>query len=286
MKNSGVKSSFQGNHKTLERGLKTFEELCRRKEGMKQSDVAVFLNVDRSTAMRFMNTLLNEEYVYRAENGSYHPTMKILQLAGMVLAGTGMHQSARNKLVQLARNTGFSTHLAVLSGNRVVYVDGEEGLGMVKFNTGVGFSAPVHCTATGKALTAFLDPPHRKILVTAQVAGGSLESYTKNTITDPVLLEKEYETIRKRGYAMDDEEYERGILCFAAPIFDYTGKVVAVIGLSGIVPGIEEAGMDKLAGMIMEAAKEISANLGFQESSNNPNQASPGSLQRWHHYTL
>ncbi len=268
MKSPEKKSSFTGSHKTLERGLKTFEELCRRREGMKQSDVAVFLDVDRSTAMRFMNTLVHEEYVYRAENGSYHPTMKILQLAGMVLAGTGIHKSARSRLVQIARETGFSTHLAVLSGNRVMYVDGEEGLGVVKFNTGVGFSAPVHCTATGKALTAFLDAAHRKIVVTAQMAGGSLESYTKNTITDPDLLEKEYGNIRKRGFATDDEEYERGIRCFAAPIFDYTGKAVAVIGLSGIVPGIEEAGVDKLAGMIMEAAKEISANLGYQDSGN------------------
>ena len=255
-----------GNSKTLLKGLKALEAVCLKKEGLKQSELAVLLSADRSTALRILNTMTAAGYLFRDVDGRYRPTMKIPRLAHLILEDMEIRSYARKHLDQVALQTGFSSHLAIMSGEQVVYVDGVEGRGMVKVNAGIGNTAPVHCSATGKALAAHLEESCLKKVLYSFPGDNLLKRYTDKTITGyPELLE-ELALTRRRGYAIDNEEYEPGIKCIAAPIFDYSGAVAASLGVSGTVTKIEDTGVEDLAEKLKSAAADISLNLGYVKS--------------------
>jgi IclR family transcriptional regulator, KDG regulon repressor len=254
-----------GNSKTLLKGLKALEAVCLKKEGLKQSELAVFLGADRSTALRILNTMSAAGYLFRDADGRYRPTMKIPRLSHLILEDMEIRFSARPHLDKVSLDTGFSSHLAILSGEQVVYVDGVEGRGMIKVNAGIGSTAPVHCSATGKALAAYLKESSLKKVLSSSTGDNFLKRYTDKTITGYSELLEELALTRQRGYAMDNEEYESGIKCIAAPVFDYSGAVAASIGLSGTASKIEDTGIEALAEKLKSAAADISMNLGYEK---------------------
>ncbi len=260
------KKTSPGSSKTLLKGLKALEAVCLKKEGLKQSELAVLLGADRSTALRILNTMTTAGYLCRDADGRYRATMKIPRLSHLILEGMEIRFYARTHLDKVTLETGFSSHLAILSDDQVIYVDGVEGSGVVKVNAGIGNTAPVHCSATGKALAAHLDESGLKKLLHSTPDETILKRYTEKTITGyPELLE-ELALTRKRGYALDNEEYEPDIKCIAAPIFDYSGAVAATIGVSGTVSKIEDMSVELLAENLMAAASAISLNLGYVKS--------------------
>ncbi len=252
-----------GSSKTLLKGLKALEEVCLKKEGLKQSELAVLFGANRSTALRILNTITSAGYLFRDADGRYHPTMKIPYLSHHILEGMEIRFYAREHLHKVTQETGFSSHLAILSDKQVVYIDGAEGRGMVKVNAGIGNAAPIHCSATGKALAAYLDESSLEKLLLCSPAETVLERYTEKTITDYSELLAEMALTSRRGFAIDNEEYEPGIKCIAAPIFDYTGTVVASIGISGTVSKINDPGVELMAEKLIAAATAISFNLGY-----------------------
>jgi IclR family transcriptional regulator, KDG regulon repressor len=260
------KKTSPGSSKTLLKGLKALEAVCLKKEGLKQSELAVLLGADRSTALRILNTMTAAGYLSRDADGRYRPTMKIPRLSHHILEGMEIRFYARAHLEKVTLETGFSSHLAILSDEQVIYVDGVEGSGVVKVNAGVGNTAPVHCSATGKALAAHLDESNLKKLLYSTPGETYLKRYTEKTITGYPELREELALTRKRGYALDNEEYEPDIKCIAAPIFDYSGAVAATIGVSSTVSKIEDMNVELLADKIMAAASAISLNLGYIKS--------------------
>ena len=114
-------------------------------------------------------------------------------------------------------------------GGSVVYVKKEESPHSMRICTSIGQRMPMHCTAAGKAVLAFLSPEEaRRIL-----ADGPLAQYTSNTITDPELLRERLRRVREVGYASDLEESEYGLVCVAAPVFGPAGKPVGALSVSG-----------------------------------------------------
>jgi len=266
MRKPEPKKIFPGSSKTLLKGLKALEAVCLKKEGLKQSELAVLLGLDRSTALRVLNTLTAAGYLCRDADGRYHPTMKIPRLSHLILKDMEIRFYARPHLDNVSLETGFSSHLAILSDEQVVYVDGVEGRGMIKVNAGIGNTAPVHCSATGKALAAHLEESCLKKVLYNSPGDNFLKRYTDKTITGyPELLE-ELALTRRRGYAIDNEEYEPGIKCIAAPVFDYSDAIAATIGVSGTVSKIEDMGTKALAEKLKSAAADISLNLGYVKS--------------------
>lgn len=85
----------------------------------------------------------------------------------------------------------------------------------------------MYCTGLGKAMMAFLPEQEQK-----EYTSRPLEPYTETTITDSQTLLKELETIRQRGYAIDDMEHEYGVVCIGVPVFGNDGRVVAAVSVS------------------------------------------------------
>jgi IclR family acetate operon transcriptional repressor len=114
----------------------------------------------------------------------------------------------------------------------------------------------------GKTLLSSL-PAQR---VTRILKKEKVVAFTKRTITDRADLNRELEAIRRKGYAIDDEEHEVGVRCVAAPVRDNSGNVIAAVSIS--VPSVRLADRDitRFGKMAIKAADVISGRLGYRKA--------------------
>lgn len=127
----------------------------------------------------------------------------------------------------------------------------------------MGDVAPLHATALGKVLLAYLDTPN----LTQTLAGLEYVPFTAQTVQTEAALRAQLAEIQRHGYATDHEEAYRGVCCIAAPVFNWTGKVIAAMSVSGPSWAIAPEKFPMLAEQVLLAANTLSRRLGFQERS-------------------
>jgi len=159
-------------------------------------------------------------------------------------------------------NQGNETvHLGVLEEGDVLYLAKEESSQTIRMCSYVGKRAPLHCTALGKVLLAFLPEEERKKILEQK----ELPRLTDNTITDRNKLEKELSKIQKQGFALDQEENEKDVRCIAAPIRNYQGRVIAAVSISGPAFRIDKKVQNNLKEALIETSTKISKRLGYDD---------------------
>ncbi len=135
----------------------------------------------------------------------------------------------RPHLLQLQADTKHTCNLGVLSGDAGVYLDkleGSEAFG-IKLYSEIGKRFPLHCTAMGKILLAGMQPGERRKILARRLA-----AFTPHTITEPAGLERELREVRRCGFALDQQEITRGIMCVAAPVRNGEGRTVGAISVA------------------------------------------------------
>jgi DNA-binding IclR family transcriptional regulator len=215
-----------------------------------------------STAHRLLHTLTKRGYVSQSPaTGRYLLGYKIVEVAsGLEHRRERLRAFARPHLEGIQRATGETVNLVVLEADRVVYIDQVEGSRNVRMFTTVGTSVPAHTTGSGKAIMA-LGPPD---LPAALYGDRELERLTTRTLTTLAALEDDFKRIRRRGYALDNEEHEEGVGCVAAPLFDHTGRPCAAISVSGPTARILHEHSSSLGALLIERAGLVSAALGHR----------------------
>jgi DNA-binding IclR family transcriptional regulator len=126
----------------------------------------------------------------------------------------------------------------------------------------IGLRNPAHSSAVGKMILANFSEEELQSFFKDK----TLVRRTENTITDPILLREHLKSLRKQGYAIDDEENEKGIRCVAAPIYNEIGKTVAAISITAPAFRVTKKSIQEtLKKEVMETALRISERLGFRE---------------------
>lgn len=214
-----------------------------------------------STAHRLLATLTERGYTLQsAESGRYLLGYKLLELASFVNARTTyLRALARPYLASVQRITGETATLSVLELPNVVFLDQVEGTRSVRMFTQVGLGVPAHTSASGKAILAFQQPA-----ALDAICDGGLVRITARTIATRAELEAELARIRRRGYAIDNEEHEEGVSCVAAPIFGFEGDVRAAISVSAPTQRVHSADTAELGELLAGRAAEISRALGHK----------------------
>jgi DNA-binding IclR family transcriptional regulator len=242
---------------SLARGLKILDLLSAAEDGIGITDLADRIGVDKSSASRLVQTLASYGFAEQdPATRRYRLGPQIVRLSRSLLTRMPLRDQAKPFLRQLAERTGECAHLAILAQGQALYIDQVESSSSLRVTTGVGTLAPLHCTALGKSLLAF----------GADSLPDELPAFTPRTITSPETLRAHLDQTRQLGYAVDDEEYEYGVRCVAAPVFDFRGKVVGAIGISGPAGRI---GLDQLAqvgAVVVEIGQELSNRLSFKRS--------------------
>lgn len=192
--------------------------------------VATELGVARSTAHRLMTTLQAQGLLaQRGARSAYISGPALIELGATVVGATDLRGIARPTLERITQETGETTHLLVLRGTEVLFVDGVEGRHAIRAATRVGARELAHASAAGKVLLATLPEEElRRRYPTPRIAGGTSEA-----VKTRAALERELAETRTRGYGINDSESEPDLLAVSAPIVDATGLAVGAVSISG-----------------------------------------------------
>jgi DNA-binding IclR family transcriptional regulator len=239
---------------SLARGLKILSLLSESSDGGSIIEIANELGIDKGSASRLMSTLVNYGFAEKDTNSRrFFLGPQVVVLSRSLLNRMPLREVAKPYLHELMKTTGECAHIGVISQGKVLYIDQVESPASLRVNAEVGFMAPLHCTALGKVLLAFGRQPIPE----------NLERYTEFTLVDRDSLRKHLETVRENGYAVDDEEFDLGVRCIAAPIFDFREKVVGSIGISGPLTRMTSSRMDSLAGHVLAISHQLSGKMKF-----------------------
>ena len=254
---------MSGGVTSVERVFTLLELLGAGDESLGISELARRSELPVGTVHRLLATLNQLGYVEQdVETRKYALGIRFLHLRGAVAKRLKLGEQAMPIMKALMRRVNETVHLAVLSEGEIVYIDRIEGFQTQNMYTQIGKRGPVHCTALGKTLLAYLP----EAAVDQVIATRGLTRYTSRTLTTAAALKQDLSLIRQRGYAIDDLESDLSVRCLAAPIRDYGGRVVAALSISGPASHIRPERDAELVKEVSWAAHQISAGLGYLDS--------------------
>jgi len=244
----------------LRKGLTILEALATSTNGCTSQELANIVGVHKTNIYHYLKILLNARYVRRDEGGRFRIGYKILELGGQLLQRMPLREAAHEHLLRLSHETSKTIHLSVLDGTELLYIDKVEGPNTLPMRSRIGTRAPVHCTASGKILLAHLPNAEQERVL----AACSMEQRTPATILDRNQLRRGLRESAEQGYAVDHGENEEHICCFAAPVFDQSGRAIASISLTGLSSElIDPEEHRRIRQLVLSTAARISAERGY-----------------------
>ncbi len=259
---------------SLERALVLLKMVEQTPGGLRNAEISRWLKVPKSSCSYILRRLEREGYLIRDQaTGRYKIGLATVALAHGALREIGIRSVAEPALYKLTSETGLSAGIGVLDRGRVLLVDRVEGPGFVneavEIATGaaarrkvrhrvreqrdIGRVLPVHSTALGKVLLAYL--PRQQVL--SLIAEYGLPRSTPKTIVSKTKLLSELEIVRRQGYAIADEEEAIGIRSLSAPIFDADATVRAAVSVNGSPAEAVWSGLGELIKLVEVAARDI-----------------------------
>lgn len=247
---------------SIDRAFEILETLSMESRGLSIKELSERLTLNKSTVHRILATLIAWGYVEKNnEEKRYRLGPKIINLGSIYLNNIELKTEALPYLHKLKDHTGQVVHLGIIENGDVVYLDKIEIFSTIRMYSKIGKRAMCHNTGLGKAMLAFL--PDKEVDKIIREKG--LPRVFDNTITDPKVLKEELRVIRSRGWAIDDEENELGIRCAAAPVYDYTGNVIAAISSTGPLNLYTYEYLEETVSVLVkDAAYQISLRMGYQ----------------------
>ncbi len=238
--------------------MAVLEHLAATRDGAGVTELARDLELDKGYLHRLLRTLESIGYVEQDQATKvFRPTVKFIALSGAILKNLDVLDAGRPVMRGLLEATGEAVHFARRIKTGGVYVAQERPPARISVETELGSQPELHCTATGKALLAFLEPAELRELVREP-----FPQYTHRTIASLADLERDLAAVRARGYGVDDEERNPEVRCVAAPVFDLVGKPVGCIGLSGPTSRVTIDRVPVLGALVLGAAEEITLRIG------------------------
>jgi DNA-binding IclR family transcriptional regulator len=221
------------------------------------------LEIGKSTVHRLLATLCSEGLIEQnTTTGRYRLGVAVHDLGGAVSTGSTLHSAVLLPMSDLRNRTGETVQLGVLDGREVVYIERLESPNAARAYVDDGRRRDAHSTGSGKCLLAFLTPHQLDRLLD----GWDMPQYTPHTVTNHTTLRRELLKTRRRGYAINLQESEVGVLSVAAPIRDTAGRVVAAISVAGLAHRLEPS-LGETVRVVIEAAATASRRLGWRSRS-------------------
>ena len=229
---------------------------------MSLSELSKKLGYPKTTLYTILATLVYKGFIEHMGNGNYALGTAIISMTQAVRINVQLRDRAAPLIRELADSCRESVYLTVLDGTSCLYIYAVESPDRLLARTAIGDRSPLHCTSAGKAILSFLEPSEVKKLFEAT----PLESYNTNTITNLDDLMIELRESKERGYAIDNEEHEKGLFCLGSPIFNDSGNVIGSCSISGANIDILNSKKNLFSSYIRYTALEISRRMGFVPS--------------------
>lgn len=247
----------------LAKGLRVLSLFTEQRPTWRISDMATETGLPLPTVYRLVMTMTSESYLDRLPNGDYRPGVKVLTLGTAALHSLDLVEIATPILQNLARATRETANLAVLNGDQILYLVRLKNADLITANIQVGSMLPAVYSSIGKLLLSYLDEHDLHSQISEQSFTGNHGPNAQTTMSG---LEKELAIIRKRGWAMQDEELAYGLRSVAAPVrFGervLAGANVAVQARDWPTDRIREELMPPLVGACEEISSLLTSSAG------------------------
>ena len=259
-----VHSNGAGRHRATDRVIDILELAAASPDGLPLKDLSLRVETPKSSLLPLLRTLSARGYLEQARGGAYRLGPRALELAVRAPGRRDLTEAARPALDGLMRRTGESAFLATLAadGGAVVFIDVVESEQLIRYTVNVGQRSPLHATANGKAILAFLSPAARD----DALRDLTLKRYTDRTLTTLPALESALADIRSGGVSFSVDEIVKGASGIAAPVFDRDGRVAGACAVGGPTDRMRPR-LRALAAEVKATARAISTTLGFDPNS-------------------
>lgn len=246
--------------KTIDKTVRILDALTER-GGARVSELGEELEMPNSTVHAHLAALKRHGFV-RNDGDHYVLGLKFLHYGGAVLSENQAYDLIKPKVGMLAEETGERVQFITEQDGRGVYLYTElKSDAAVQTDVRMGKIVDLHTTAAGKAILAHL--PEQRVDAIVDTYG--LEAYTENTITERAELTAELESVRDRGYSLNDEERIPKQMAVGAPVLDRMGGVVGAFSVSGPAHRMrEEAFQERVVNLLLGTTNEVELNLVYQ----------------------
>lgn len=250
---------------SITRMFDVLEALAVADEELSLTRLQAQLRLPPPTIHRLLQALVERGYVEQnGDSRRYGPGLKILEIAEAAKRNSrfDLCRVVRPFLQRLTDDSGESSNLVIPHDRKVVYVEQVASPRSVRMFTEVGHRAPLYCTGAGKAILSCLSRDQ----LDAYVRTVTLERLTPQTLGSVDELVRDIVQIRHHGFAVDNEEFETGVRCVAAPIVDSVGRCVAAISVSGPTTRMSRERARELGPQVREMSVLCSRQLGYGSS--------------------
>lgn len=223
-------------------------------------ETAELLDAPKSSVSRWLRAMAEAGFLVREpSSGRYRLSMDLAALGELARQATSLQRLARPLLEGLAAETGETSNLVILDRGAAVNVEVVQSPRPIKHVGILGRRLPLHATAAGKVLLAWLPAEERAALVAEP-----LRRHTERTICSRSALEDELERVRNAGTATAWKELEEDLAAASAPVRSHRGEVVAAITTSAPSSRVRQEALPDLAARVRTAADALSAALGHR----------------------
>lgn len=269
-KNADTAAKRLSGIQSVRRACMLLERVAQSPDGISLADLSRNLKLHTSTTFHIAKTLVSIGYLRQDEpSRTYRIGAPLFALASAALDEVELVNAARPVLAELANLTGETSYFGAMAGEKLVVLAKHDGSGAIRINDRIGNVRPLHCTALGKIMLAAKSEEQ----ISAYLEDATLSIFTPKTIRTGERLRQEIEEVRRSGIAFDDGEVSEELRCAAAPVYDFSGKVVGSIGISGPSWRLSIQALHKNAAVLQKAAENLSATLGSRRAPAGTRQA-------------
>lgn len=264
-KNTELKLEGETNYNVpnLEKGLAVLEVLADAPFGMTLQELRNAMKISLTTAYRILNTLVRHGYLFYDEDSKkYSSSMKMLTIGFKSLQEHNLLDLVLPKMRELRNEIEESVFFGVLSEDGIIVLEKSIGTHAFCFYVNTGKKLPLHCSAPGKAMLAALPQE----ISDEYMNRISFIVHNENTIGSKEQMEKELETVRSRGYALDLEEEMSGVVCVGCSILNYAGLPCGCLWTSAPKARLKPKNLEKIGKRFMEVTSSISTELGYRKN--------------------
>lgn len=244
----------------IRRAMLILELLAKDSEGRGITEISNILHIPKSSVFSILYTLQDGGFVEKDVGSRYKLGPKTFEIGNAYARVADFVQEFAPIAREMVAQCNETVHLAVLDGVEVIYLARQEGAAAVRVAVSMGARLPAHAVATGKVLLASLSEAE----VEERFRGVRLVRRTPNTVTSLDALLEELQQVRAVGYAIDNEESAKGVLCIASPVINHEEKTVAAISISfPLIRGSRER-METIISLVKDGALKLSHRLGYR----------------------
>jgi DNA-binding IclR family transcriptional regulator len=242
---------------SVKKAFKILSAISDASSGLGISDLSKQLKIGKSTVHGITSALEELGVLVRDPlHKKYSVGYTLLELGRRAHTRIKLRDIARIPIERLMEKVGETVFLGIMNGDHITILDVVESHHEMKITSPPGTRLPLLAGATGKAFLAHFE--EKKVKEIIQRMG--LVKFTSKSIVDPKKFFKEVEEAKKKGYAIDDEEYIPGVRAIAAPI-QAASLPPAAIWVVGFTSSINDQKMEKVILEIRKSAQDISHSI-------------------------